>query len=189
MGGPKALMMVGQGAWWRIQQQRLGGTPSLWVVSPIVEEALRAAPDAPAQRVLGDPAQPMFASVQSGLRAMAVRAPAFVHVLPVDVPAPSQRVYEALEGAALRAGVAAPSWEGVPGHPVCMSWAWVEVNVLDAGEGLDATTARLDELSAACRAVVPVDDPSVRVNLNTPEAVHAWEAWGTSGGQASGPRQ
>ncbi|MBK9187526.1 MAG: nucleotidyltransferase family protein [Phycisphaerales bacterium] len=194
MGGPKAIMPVGGEAWWRVQMRRLAGVESVWVVSALVEAEMGRHDDAPAHRVPGDSETPMFASVVAGMRQIAERGePAFVHVLPVDVPAPSARVFDALEVTASRAGVAVPSWEGVTGHPLCMTWAWGCANVL--GHAHEAAQARLDELSAACRAVVAVDDPSVRVNLNTPDAVRAWEAWGGGasrderGGDQAGPRQ
>jgi molybdopterin-guanine dinucleotide biosynthesis protein A len=224
MGGPKAIMHVGGEAWWRVQMRRLAGVESVWVVSAPVEAEMARHDDAPTRRVLGEPDTPMFASVVTGMRRLgegdgsigekrdgvgaggppaprggggaekAMHPPGFVHVLPVDVPVPSARVFESLEMAASRAGVAVPSWEGVTGHPLCMTWAWGSANVL--GHAHEAAEARLDELSAAFRAVVAVVDPSVRVNLNTPEALRAWEAWG--GGDAArsergedqaGPRQ
>jgi hypothetical protein len=60
--------------------------------------------------------------------------------------------------------------KGVHGHPIWLSWAFVEREVLPA-----APEARLDALIGQRTSYVQVDDASVAMNLNTPEEVRAWE--------------
>jgi CTP:molybdopterin cytidylyltransferase MocA len=61
-------------------------------------------------------------------------------------------------------------YKGVHGHPIWLSWAFVEREVLPAAPG-----ARLDALIGQRTAYVQVEDASVTMNLNTPEDVQAWE--------------
>jgi molybdopterin-guanine dinucleotide biosynthesis protein A len=60
------------------------------------------------------------------------------------------------------------------GHPVFMPWHWVEEHRLH--DAAMAPTRRLDELIRPHAIRVPVDDPAVLVNINTPEDLKRWEA-------------
>jgi len=119
---------------------------------------------------MGDPGAPMFSSVLRGIESLRARPPRGVFVLPVDVPAPGADVWEEL-GSEERVRV--PVYAGKRGHPVYLPWEWVRTHVLDAN--LD-WAARLDELVQGEEVEVEVDDPSVAINLNTPEDVAAFIA-------------
>ncbi len=82
-------------------------------------------------------------------------------VTPVDVPPVNPATLRALLDAG---GDAVPSWEGRDGHPVRV----VSPSGLHPRMRLDV------RLRAAVR--IPVDDPGVCANLNTPEDRAAWEA-------------
>jgi molybdopterin-guanine dinucleotide biosynthesis protein A len=175
MGGPKALMEVGGRAWWQVQRERIerAGREALWVVS---HEVGRAMPSSLAM-VDGDPGAPMFASVVAGVTALRDSAPApprWVHVLPVDVPAPERETFDVLEQAAGEQAVSVPACAGRSGHPVCLSWGWIEDALLPAAARGLADRLRLDDLAAPDRTVVRVCDENVTVNLNTPQDVEAW---------------
>jgi nicotine blue oxidoreductase len=169
MGGPKALMTVDGEAWWRRQERVFAsaGVRSLWVVSTVVEEALRSAPEGPAARVVADGDAPMFESVLAGVRALAQAPPAGVFVLPVDVPAPERATLARLAAAS---PVAVPRCAGATGHPVRLAWGWVREHLL-AGE---PAARRLDLLIEPDAASVDVEDDAVLLNLNTPEDLEAW---------------
>lgn len=175
MGAPKALMPVaGVGEprpWWRHQQDRLARAdrPPLWVVSPDVRAAMR---ESAPPHVQSDPDAPMFASVLAGLSALRAAPPGWVHVLPVDVPAPAPATFAALEAAAGPRGVAVPRFRGRTGHPLCLAWSWIEEKVFPVA----APDQRLDALTAPARVVVDVDDPAVAANLNTPDDLRRWLA-------------
>ncbi len=98
---------------------------------------------------------------------MRTMRPSGVYVLPVDVPAPLPDVFNALAGAA----VAVPTCAGKSGHPVYLSSEWIERVLLPVAGRRDG---RLDELIRPDALHVPVTDPSVTVNLNTPDDVATW---------------
>lgn len=170
MGGPKALMRVRGEPWWRVQRGALAaaGIPALWVTSERVEAELRASgfegPSATA-----DETAPMLTSLCAAVRSLAAHPPAGVYVLPVDVPVPAPAVWSALGGDR----IAVPVHGGRRGHPVYLPWPWV-IETLPRAE---SAGGRLDELICNLAAEVIVDDPRVRMNLNTPEARAAYEAW------------
>lgn len=175
MGGPKALMSVAGAPWWRLQEARLRRalvTP-WWVIAPGDWTAL------PTGRwVAGRPAEPMFESLRAGLSALLAdaqrtgRPPDGLFVLPIDVPAPSPRVWSAML-AALRAPPGprpiVPAYRGRAGHPVLLPWAWAAQRLADAPAG-----SRLDELIRESVSTVDVTDPGVVTNLNTPDDLAAW---------------
>jgi CTP:molybdopterin cytidylyltransferase MocA len=187
MGGPKALMSVGGRAWWRTQAERLAASrrDAAWVVSPEVRAAMGEAGGRggrAARLAESDPDAPMFASLLKGIELLRPDPPAWVHVLPVDVPAPRRATLERLESAAGARGVAvpvAPASGGSrrrPGHPVCLSWAWIEGVLIPEARVQPVGSLRLDRLIAGTRVAVEVHDESVAVNLNTPADVRRWEA-------------
>lgn len=170
MGGPKALIAAGGRPWWRVQEERLAATglPRIWVVSAPVALAM-AGSGAPI--VGGDPKAPMFESVRAGVSAAGEGSGVFV--LPVDVPAPGPGVFEALAAAA-KSGVAIPEHNGVRGHPVGLSAAWIARCFHPALGGTGEL--RLDRLIGSAGTVVAVDDPAVVANINTPLELERWLA-------------
>ncbi len=168
MGGPKALMTVKGAPWWRMQEQRLTGIDRTWVVSHDVAAAMQ---DRAPPRVVGDGDAPMFDSVRAGLDHVLGAAVAGVFILPVDVPVPTGGTLRLLAAAA-GSGVAVPCFQGIRGHPVALSRAWIDrifVPATNAGRG-----QRLDRLIAADTIEVVVHDPDVAANLNTPEDLRGW---------------
>lgn len=174
MGSPKALMEVGGRAWWMIQRERVDaiGVPATWVVSPAVEEGILSASTAPLRLVRSDPAAPMFSSLLAGIASLRTSPPGSLFVLPVDCPAPSRPVWEAL---AASGEVAVPVHAGARGHPVHLPWSFVASVIEPAAVGAEASgPARLDLLIAPIARSVEVDDPDATTNLNTPADVQDW---------------
>ncbi len=174
MGGPKALMMVGGRAWWQEQRERLraAGVRDVWVVSPVVFEAMKGEADAPERIVLSDADAPMFASIVAGVLSLRDHPPRGVCLLPVDVPAPSADTWSALGGGE---SPCIPRCENRRGHPVWLPWNFVERLILPwAPDGEWVARTRLDHLIAAELVEIIVKDAGVLVNLNTPEDVERW---------------
>lgn len=170
MGGPKALMVVAGEAWWRTQARRIEATGrrALWVASPEVAAAIGRCAGATA---LADPDAPMMTSVLAGLAAIPALPGPAAHacfILPVDVPCASRAVFDAIETEAMACGVAVPRYAGTRGHPIAMSLAWARAHVR-------SDTVRLDELTAAFRREVGVNDADVVCNLNTPQRLREYE--------------
>jgi len=112
------------------------------------------------------PDKGQFSSIQVGLKSLS-NSGAFL--LPMDVPVPGKEVWFALETAMTEEVQACqPTFEGKGGHPVLVSEAYSR-HLQSLGPSM-----RLDYLirglpPEAFRAV-PVSDPGVIRNLNTPEA-------------------
>lgn len=108
----------------------------------------------------------MFESLRCGLHEL-TRAPAWsvVAVLPVDHPLVQPESVVRL--ASVVAPAAVPVFRGKRGHPVCLSRATAEAI---ASGALAGPTLR-EVLRAVGRTDVPVDDPGVVANCNTPEAL------------------
>ncbi|MCC6321526.1 MAG: NTP transferase domain-containing protein [Phycisphaerales bacterium] len=176
MGGPKALMDVGGRPWWRHQRDCLPrpGFTTTWVVSPGVRDGMSVKSDRP-ELVVVDPDRPMFASILAGLASLRASPPGSVFILPVDCPAPSMHVWEALASPANRDSVTIPTHMGATGHPVHLPWRFV-TDVLDpaVSAAADADTLRLDTFIGSRARRVPVDDPRIAMNLNTPGDVKEW---------------
>ena len=137
------------------------GTPSLQ--SPY----LQALP-------LPAPGLAMFDSLRLGLaHLLADEAWGAVVVLPVDHPLVAPDSVRALASA--EAEAALPSYNGKHGHPVMLSRRVAERIV--AGELVGPTLREV--LRAVGTVDVPVDDPGVTANCNTPEALAA--AWAQLG--------
>lgn len=170
MGGPKALMPVWDQPWWRVQRDRLAAMNLIqaWAVNDHVEEAMYLNPDAPGRRVLVDSNEPMFVSVAAGLRDLREKSLRGVFILPIDVPAPSPAVWEAL---AKTTCCSAPLFDSRKGHPVYLPTSWIEAKV---GPALNEADSRLDHLIGDSLELVEVSDPDVVCNLNTQEDLHRW---------------
>ena len=121
------------------------------------------------------PTAPPFASLARGLRRdRAVHAGAFV--LPVDVPV-APHTWPALEAALGTGQVALPRFEGRNGHPVLLAPAFAARLLCCSNADPEARLDRqLASLDAGARRVVEVDEPTVRMNLNTPAEWSAWVA-------------
>jgi molybdenum cofactor cytidylyltransferase len=112
----------------------------------------------------------MFASLQLGLgKLLADPAWLRVAVLPVDHPLVRPSTVAALAAAEGRAVI--PSFRGKHGHPVVIDRE-VALGIV-SGE-LPGPTLR-EVLAAAGASALPVDDPGVTANCNTPDALAA--AW------------
>ncbi len=115
------------------------------------------------------PERGQFSSLQTGLRRLDEDGAPGVFVLPIDTPCPGPDVFERLAGAMTGAFRAAkPVHELHGGHPVLLSGELIG-HLLT----LDPAEARLDQelfkLTSRELVRVPVSDPRVRLNFNTPE--------------------
>lgn len=163
MGQPKALLPYRGGTFLSVILDRLESL-GLWT-------AVVKAPDLELQapRVLTNP-RPETGPIGSILVGLAAGAENFPWVLtvPVDHPAVSQETYRALACAATEGGAHmwAPSFRGRRGHPVVFGAACFEdLRRVPAGEGARWVVARHREH----RAEVPVDDPEILRNVDTPD--------------------
>lgn len=103
----------------------------------------------------------MFSSVRLGLAGLTCTT--FVH--PADIPGVGPGVYEVLAGARdPDHEVFRPRFEDRPGHPILLSEVAVE-----AALGAPADTTLRHVLSGLRRKDVPVDDPMIHFDFDTPE--------------------
>ncbi len=169
MGEPKGLVQVQGRLWLERQLDAIGraGARAVLVLGADRERYRRAMPDLPRRVRLAfndDPDRGPFSSLQAGLAQ--VDPGACVFVLPVDVPAASPPVWQALRDAVAEGvDAAVPELHGRGGHPVLLAGSTVALL------RERPATSRLDvELAALGRVVrVAVDDPVVRLNLNAPQ--------------------
>lgn len=113
-----------------------------------------------------DPDRGMFSSVQTGAAALG-SGPAGVFVLPADCPLVGAAAYRALRDTFLAHGgqrPVIPTHGGRGGHPVLLPAA-----VLAASLGAPATSTLRDLLRTGDPVRQPVDDPAVRMDLDTPD--------------------
>ena len=116
--------------------------------------------------VLPESGMDMFGSLRAGLDRL-VEAPTWqvVAVLPVDHPLVRPETVTELAAAAGPAAI--PSFNGKHGHPICLARTVAE----SVARG-DVAGPTLREVLRAVGAVsLPVDDPGVVANCNTPEAL------------------
>lgn len=172
MGTPKALMQSGSVPWWHIQQGRLAraNVPAFWIISPQVREGMS---EPPADSITADPNAPMFASILAGLRA--AHPTQGIFILPVDVPAATDsRIWAAL---ASSPSPITPTHQGKHGHPIFLPQSWLDAVLFPAVRAAtDPTSLRLDTLIRPQLAELPVNDPVVACNLNTPDDLHRFLA-------------
>ena len=117
---------------------------------------------------LPEPGLAMFDSLRFGLRHLTGDASwSVVIVLPVDHPLVAPETVRVLGG--LQADAAIPSYQGKHGHPVMLSRR--------VAEGIAGGAHRGPSLREVLRAVgtvdLPVDDPGINANCNTPAALAA----------------
>lgn len=162
-GAPKGLVPWRGRAWIEHQLQALPGR-AIVVLGLDRDRYLAEVPSLASRAeivVNPDPDRGPFSSLQLGLAA----ARGAVFVLPVDVPAPSSAVWTALADA-LHADAAVPVLGDRGGHPVLLAEPFAA-----RLRTLLPPDARLDEQLKHGRANVtrvPVGDPRVGMNLNTP---------------------
>ncbi len=119
-----------------------------------------------------DPARGRSSSLKRGLE----RAPAGdVLVVPADHPLLTRQLVARIAAAAGRAPIVVPSHAGRRGHPVLLSGALrAELLALGDDEPLRAVLNR----DPSRVHHVEVDDPSIRVDMDTPEDyARCLEAW------------
>lgn len=181
MGTPKALVHAGSAPWWRIQQARLqlANVPAFWIISPQVREAMS---ESPADSITADSNAPMFASILAGLHA--AHPTQGIFILPVDVPATTDsRIWAAL---ASSPAPTTPTHQGKHGHPIFLPQSWLDAVLFPAvREAIDPTSLRLDNLIRPQLTELPVNDPVVACNLNTPDDLRRFIA----ASSASDPRR
>ena len=179
MGMPKSLMQVDGQPWWTWQHRTLTGyhLDPYWVVSTHVTAAMDRHGSAPDRLVIAAPDAPMFASVLLGLAAVDdLRRGAFI--LPVDTPAPGLEHWRSLADSTCPAH---PSYKGKGGHPLYLPFGWIHdrlqerlARVRTQGLLTEDHADRLDKLIEPVARRLPVDDPAVTLNLNTPAELDDW---------------
>jgi CTP:molybdopterin cytidylyltransferase MocA len=174
-GGPKAFAHLPDGRSFLAACAELlagAGAVPLLATLPPGTASLRA----PGLEALPLPASglAMFDSLKLGLQhLLADQAWGAVVVLPVDHPLVAPGTVRALAGSGAEAAL--PSHHDKHGHPVMLSRPLAERIV--AGQ-LPGPTLR-EVLRSVGTVDVPVDDPGVTANCNTPEALAA--EWARSG--------
>ncbi len=182
MGRPKLLLPLGgvtviEGV---VTALRRGGAERVIVVAPPAESpegpALAAAIARAGAEVLSPESRPaeMRQSVELGLVALANDPPPrWVILCPGDAPGLTPKlVANLLELAARRRDcIVIPSHEGRRGHPIVLPWdVAAEVRTLPPDVGVNALVAR-----HADRVIeLPVPDPGLIADLDTPEDLDRW---------------
>ncbi len=108
------------------------------------------------------PERGRFYSLQCGLNAVSEKAHVFFHN--VDNPFVSMEVLDALANASANADVICPAFKGKRGHPVLIS----QKPVSDIISETDHNWVLRDFLKRYKNLSVPVSDPNILVNMNTP---------------------
>ena len=168
-GGPKAFARLDDGrTFLEVCAATLIGAGASPVVATLPPRTEAPRIDGLEVIALPEPGMDMFGSLRSGLGRL-VETPSWraVAVLPVDHPL--VRPGTVTELAAVAGPAAIPSFNGKHGHPICVDREVASAIV--RGE-LAGPTLR-EVLRAVGAASVPVDDPGVIANCNTPEALSA----------------
>ncbi len=179
-GSPKGLAAVRGRPLiaWSVARFRQAGGRRVVVVVGAHEESYRVALAGEATLVVANRnlERGPFHSLQLGLAAAQAGPDGALFVLPVDVPAPDPQVWRMLAKSDKGLAAVVPTTQGHGGHPVRLSAAFcvqlleIPWNVSDARLDL-----RIRSLPEDLRERVAVADPTIRANLNTPEAFSAWE--------------
>ena len=168
-GGPKAWALLPDGGSFLdacgMTLREAGASPVVATLPPATEDPRI---DGLEVIALPEPGMDMFGSLRVGLdRLVKSRSWRVVAVLPVDHPLVRPETVTELAAAAGPAAI--PSFNGKHGHPVCLDREVASAIV--RGE-LAGPTLR-EVLHAVGTASVPVDDPGVIANCNTPETLAA----------------
>jgi molybdenum cofactor cytidylyltransferase len=176
MGRPKPLLRVGDESFVeravRVLQE--GGCRGVTVVvSDVAAEAARLAEQAGARIVVNDDAE--SEPIDSIRLALAILPDdtAWVAILPVDHPLVEPGTITRLIAAAHARGgaIVRPVYQGAPGHPgLYARRTFPDFFRPDLERGAHSVVEAFgDEV-----VDIPVDDPGVRADLNTPEELRHW---------------
>ena len=166
-GGPKAWARLPAGGRFldacEMTLREAGASPIVATLPPGAEDPRIDGLDVLA---LPEPGMDMFGSLRAGLgRLIGTPSWRVVAVLPVDHPL--VRPETIIELVAVAGPAAIPSFNGKHGHPICLARTVAES--IACG---DAAGPTLREVLHAVGAVsLPVDDPGVIANCNTPAAL------------------
>lgn len=182
LGMPKGLVRVGGVRLLELQAQRLaaaGVTQAALTLGPNREAYVEQWPELEQPSVVFHGVQLAivedarsrfgpFGSLVAAIETLRAHDWERLFVLPLDIPCAKAEVIARLTDVCAEAVV--PRYDGKGGHPVLLSRRLAERLLVRNPE-----TSRLDELlrslAAGERIDVAVDDPTVVVDLNTPEAV------------------
>ena len=123
------------------------------------------------------PEQGQFSSLRIGLREVLDRGRDSAFITLVDRPAPPVEILELLRETFLHSRpeqtwAVVPEFRGKHGHPYIASREMIEAFL----RAPQSSTAREVEHANQARILyVPVSDPNVAANLNTPEEYQAWK--------------
>ncbi len=180
MGRPKAMLRFPDGVTLLARQFELlhdAGCAGVFVVVGASAADIRAAHmDLDAHWVVNDAWETgQFSSIQAGLSEAALASSDGILLLPVDVACVAAATIEAIVETALRnphLDAVVPEHDGRGGHPVALSTRFAE-KLLELDPA--SPQARLDRILAGTKNLVrlPVSDPRVAANVNTPAE---WEA-------------
>ena len=147
-----------------------GARERVAVLRPDLPEAAELARRSGARVVFNQrPEEEMLLSIRLGLESLSGQADA-VFVWPADHPAVSRATLELLAGRADPARALVPTHEGRRGHPALLGRDLLpEVASIAPQEGLRSLWRSKPE----CLVEVPVDDPGVLQNIDTPEDYRA----------------
>jgi molybdenum cofactor cytidylyltransferase len=117
-----------------------------------------------------DPDRGQFSSLQVGLQELLNRGRNFALITHVDRIPPRSHTINALKdafgGRARETWMVVPEYNGVHGHPVLagreMIEAWLRAPI-------HSTAREVEHAHQAHIAYLPVDDPNITANINTPE--------------------
>ena len=166
-GGPKAWALLPDGgsflAACGMTLREAGASPIVATLPPATEDPRI---DGLEVIALPEPGMDMFGSLRTGLgHLLESRSWRVVAVLPVDHPL--VRPETIIKLAAVAGPAAIPSFNGKHGHPICLSRM-----VAESVTRGDVAGPTLREVLHAVKALsVPVDDPGVVANCNTPAAL------------------
>ncbi len=166
MGTPKALLEASAGVSFLrrlVETFSAAGLVSLVVTGAHAESIQHAHPDV---ATVFNEAWPsgQLGSVRVGLRAALLQGADRILVQPVDAPLISAATVAAVLSALAESPAAVPSWDDRPGHPLGLQRGGATAVL-----GSRATTLA-DAIGLIDARLVPVDDPAVLDNLNSPEA-------------------
>lgn len=169
MGRPKALLELGGRTFMEAiaEAARAAGVdPVLFVLGPPDGERIRQRlPPGCRAAWNDDPGRGMLSSIQAGVAALQHQVDR-VLIWPVDQPTVGAATVRQLLDAASQCEIAVPQYEGRGGHPVRIGRSlFPELLALPVAEGMRALLRAHPEAIAR----IPVEDPGVSLDVDTPE--------------------